>query len=104
MKRFKEDDETVIQLIAQNTSGIPAVNVWLEVLKGPQGEEVLPSFWNENALLLLPGEQRSITVRYRTKDLHDTPPASDGGRLECFCPQKPTLHRQECASATQGDS
>jgi exo-1,4-beta-D-glucosaminidase len=74
LKRFKEGDETVIQLTVQNTSGIPAVNVWLEVLKGSLGEEVLPSFWNENALLLLPGEQRRLTVRFRTSDLHDQPP------------------------------
>jgi exo-1,4-beta-D-glucosaminidase len=73
-KRFQEGDETVIQLTVQNTSGIPAVNVWLEVLRGPQGEEVLPSFWNENALLLLASEQRHLTVRLRTKDLHDKPP------------------------------
>jgi len=73
-KRFKEGDETVIQLTVRNTSGIPAVNVWLEVLKGPQGEEVLPCFWDDNALLLLPNEQRQLTVRFRTKDLLDKPP------------------------------
>ena len=74
LKKFEEGDETVVQLTVQNTSGLPAVNVWLEVLKGPQGEEVLPSFWTENALLLLPREQRHLTVRFRTKDLHDKPP------------------------------
>ena len=74
LKRFKEGDESVIRLTVRNTSGIPAVNVWLEVLKGPQGGEVLPSFWNENALLLLPGEERQLTVRFRTRDLHDKPP------------------------------
>lgn len=74
LKRIEEGDETVVQLTVQNTSGIPAVNVWLEVLKGPQGEEVLPGFWNENALLLLPREERHLTVRFRTKDLHDQPP------------------------------
>jgi hypothetical protein len=74
LKRFKEGDESVIRLTVRNTSGIPAVNVWLEVLKGPQGGEVLPSFWNENALLLLPGEERQLTARFRTRDLHDKPP------------------------------
>lgn len=70
----EEGDETVIRLGVKNASGIPAVNVWLEVLKGPQGEEVLPCFWNENALLLLPGEQRQLSVRFRTKDLLGKPP------------------------------
>lgn len=73
VKHFKEGDETVIQVLVQNTSDIPAVNVWLEVLKGPQGTEVLPSFWNENALLLLPREQRPLTVRFRTKELQGKP-------------------------------
>lgn len=74
LKNFKEGDETVIEVAVRNTSGIPSVNVWLEVLKGRQGEEVLPTFWNDNALLLLPGEQRQLTVRFRTKDLHNQPP------------------------------
>ena len=70
----REGDETVIRVTVSNTSSIPAVNVWLEVLNGPLGEEVLPSFWDDNALLLLPGEQRQLTVRCRTRNLHDTPP------------------------------
>jgi hypothetical protein len=74
LKKFKEGDEGVFQLAVKNTSGIPAVNVGLEVLKGPQGGEVLPSFWNENALLLLPGEERQITVKFRTRDLHGKAP------------------------------
>ena len=74
LKRFQEAGDTVLHLTAQNTSRVPAVNVWLEVLRGPQGEEVLPSFWSDNALLLLPGERRNLTVRFRTRDLHDKPP------------------------------
>ena len=74
LKKAVVGDETVVQLTVENSSGIPAVNVRLEVLRGPQGDEVLPGFWNDNALLLLPREQRQLIVRFRTKDLHDKPP------------------------------
>ena len=43
-KRFKEGDETVIQLTVRNTSGIPAVNVWLEVLTGAAGRGSVAEF------------------------------------------------------------
>ena len=67
-------EETVLRVEVKNASGSPAVNVWLEVLRGPQGDEVLPCFWSDNALLLLPGDHRELSVRFRTKDLHGKPP------------------------------
>jgi exo-1,4-beta-D-glucosaminidase len=58
--------ETLCGVAVENVSAVPAVNVWIELLQGPQGRELLPSFWSDNALTLLPGERRELTVRLRT--------------------------------------
>lgn len=41
----------------------------LQVLKGVRGEEVLPVFWQDNYISLLPGESREVTATYRLQDL-----------------------------------
>jgi hypothetical protein len=65
-ERSQQGGETLYKVSVRNTSSIPAVQVWLEVIRGDQGDEVLPSFWSDNAVTLLPGEQRELTVRFRT--------------------------------------
>jgi hypothetical protein len=66
--------ETVDTIGIENTSQVPALDVRSEILSGAQGAEVLPSFWTDNALTLLPHEQREVTVRYRTKLLAGAEP------------------------------
>jgi hypothetical protein len=61
-----EGAETVDTLGIENTSDVPACEVRSEILSGAEGSEVLPSFWSDNALTLLPHEKREVTVRYRT--------------------------------------
>jgi exo-1,4-beta-D-glucosaminidase len=39
------------------------------VLRGKDGSEILPVFWDDNYLCLLPGEKREITVHVRKSDL-----------------------------------
>jgi exo-1,4-beta-D-glucosaminidase len=46
----------------------------LQVTRGPGGEEVLPVFWQDNYVSLLPGERRTITARYSLKDLGGATP------------------------------
>ena len=58
--------ETVDTIGIENTSNVPACDVRAEILSGPQGGEVLPGFWTDNALTLMPHEKREVTVRYRT--------------------------------------
>jgi hypothetical protein len=58
--------ETVITIGIENTSDHPACDVRSEIVSGLQGGEVLPSFWSDNALILMPHEKREVTVRYRT--------------------------------------
>ena len=65
-EQSQQDGETLYKVSVRNASSVPAVQVWLEVIRGELGEEILPAFWNDNALTLLPGEQRELTVRFRT--------------------------------------
>jgi hypothetical protein len=65
-KQTIEGDETAYVVAVENSSDVPTANAWVEVLQGAQGREVLPSFWSDNALTLLPHEKRELTVRFRT--------------------------------------
>ena len=73
-QRSQQDDETIYKVSVRNASNVPAVQVWLEVIRGELGDEVLPAFWSDNALTLLPGQQRELTVRFRTNLLAAAPP------------------------------
>ena len=58
LRRGEENGETHYDLCVENISPLPAVNVWVQVLRSELGDEVLPTFWSDNALTLLPGEKR----------------------------------------------
>ncbi len=54
--------------------------VRLRLLRTPDGEEILPAFWEDNYLFLLPGEKRNLSVRLRKADAGNSHPvlAIDG--------------------------
>lgn len=64
-ERKEQAGETCYKVSVRNASSVSAVQVWLEVIRGPQGDEVLPAFWSDNSFTLLPGERRELTVRFR---------------------------------------
>jgi exo-1,4-beta-D-glucosaminidase len=72
--------ETAAHITVENTSSGLAFLVRLRVLKGKDGAEVLPVFFDDNYILLLPGEKREITVHVRNSDLGAAKPvlAVDG--------------------------
>jgi exo-1,4-beta-D-glucosaminidase len=72
--------ESLANVKLQNTGKTLAYLVRLRLLRGTAGEEVLPVFWEDNYFSLLPGEKRTITVRYRTSDAGGAQPvlAVDG--------------------------
>jgi len=72
--RSETAGETCYKVSVRNASAVPAVQVWLEVIDGDQGDEVLPAFWSDNALNLMPSERRELTVRFRTKLLAKAKP------------------------------
>lgn len=57
--------ETQYRVKVVNQGNVTAVHTWIEVTDGPFGAELLPSFWSDNALNLLPGEERVLTVSVR---------------------------------------
>ena len=66
-------DERIYELAVINPGLVPAVNVMLELTDGAFGQEILPSFWSDNALTLLPGENKSVQVRVRRTALPKSP-------------------------------
>ena len=71
---------TPAQVTVENKGKSLAFLVRLRLLKGPGGEEILPVWWEDNYLSLLPGEQREISVHYRASDAPGVTPvlAVDG--------------------------
>jgi exo-1,4-beta-D-glucosaminidase len=58
----KRDSQGHVTLRVRNDSQTLAFQIALRAL-GAKGEQVLPAFWSENYLSLLPGESRTLTVR-----------------------------------------
>jgi hypothetical protein len=74
IERTRVEGESQYRIIVRNQGSVPAVHVWVEVIKGAQGDELLPSFWSDNALTMLPGEGRELTVRFRDAQLGGATP------------------------------
>ncbi len=68
-RRRGRDGETQVTLT--NTGTTIAFFVRLQVLKGAGGDEILPVYWEDNYVSLLPGERRDVTAAYRLADLGD---------------------------------
>lgn len=46
----------------------------LVLTKGEKGEEILPTFWDSNFIILFPGEQRTVSAAIEKEDLNDADP------------------------------
>jgi exo-1,4-beta-D-glucosaminidase len=67
-------DEETVHITLVNPSPALAFSVHLRVLKGNGGPELIPTFWSDNFLALLPGETRDVTANYSRQDLGASPP------------------------------
>ena len=58
------------------------------VTRGKGGEDVVPVFWSDNYFSLLPGERKSVTVRFDSSSLAGSAPelVVDGWNLEPMWP------------------
>lgn len=61
-RRVADRDEQVIEATLTNPGSQPALMVKLAVLDAA-GERVLPAYWSDNYVSLLPGETRVVTIR-----------------------------------------
>ena len=68
INRKEIENEMVYGLKIHNQASVPAVNIMLELTDRSFGKEILPAFWSDNALTLMPGETRTVEVKVR-KDI-----------------------------------
>ncbi len=80
IKSKETADEDESEVFVSNTGTTIALLVRLRLLNSKDGQEILPVFWEDNYLSLLPGEKREIVVRVRKSDLGSAKPvlALDG--------------------------
>src|SRR6266849_4277379 len=58
-----------IPIRVKNSSSSMAFMVHLRVTKGPDGDDLVPIFWDDNYFSLLPGEEKSLAVSFAVADL-----------------------------------
>jgi exo-1,4-beta-D-glucosaminidase len=63
-QRDSADGGMEITATLKNTSAAPAFMIEIMVVKEKSGEAVVPVFWDDNYLTLLPGETRTVRVRF----------------------------------------
>jgi exo-1,4-beta-D-glucosaminidase len=77
-------NDAAFHVVLENSGKSVAFLTRLRLVKGKEHMEILPVFWNDNYLALLPGEKREISVRVRKSDLGGVLPELlvDGWNLE----------------------
>ena len=68
-ERKGSGEDAVTRVTVENPGKTVAFFVRLKLDKGKGGEEILPVFWQDNYISLLPGEKREITATYRASAL-----------------------------------
>ena len=66
----REGGEDVVRVKLSNPSPHLAFFVHLRITKDAGGDDVLPVFWDDNYISLLPGETRQLAAKYRTEHVH----------------------------------
>ncbi len=66
--------ETLAEVTVQNRSDRIAFLVHLSICQGSDGEEILPVWWEDNYVCLLPGESRRIRARFPTAQAGEQKP------------------------------
>jgi exo-1,4-beta-D-glucosaminidase len=65
---------SVIHLHLKNTSNSVAFMVHSRLTKGPDGDDLVPIFWDDNYFSLLPGEEKSVAASFLKSDLNGQRP------------------------------
>jgi exo-1,4-beta-D-glucosaminidase len=68
-------EEMEIRVTLQNPTEMIAFFIDLNVYRAESGHSVLPIFWDDNFITLLPGETREIRARFLKEDLKGETPA-----------------------------
>ena len=68
----KSGDESIVRVKLKDTGSHLAFQVRMALTKGKEGDEISPTFWEDNYISLLPGESRNISARYYNDDLENS--------------------------------
>jgi beta-mannosidase len=69
-----DGDNTVLTVTLHNNTGTVALLSHLQLHQKKSGARVLPVFYSDNYLSLVPGESRTVTIEAATKDLQGDQP------------------------------
>jgi exo-1,4-beta-D-glucosaminidase len=64
-----------ITLRIKNTGSSVAFMVHPRLTKGPDGDDLVPVFWDDNYFSLLPGEEKAVTASFLKSDLNGQQPS-----------------------------
>ncbi len=70
----EKENQYIIKVHTKNPTKRLAFFNRLTVTKGKDGDEVLPTFWDDNFFTLLPGEEKDLTARVNKIDLDGKEP------------------------------
>jgi exo-1,4-beta-D-glucosaminidase len=76
------------QVTLHNVGATVAFFVHVELTQGAGGEEILPVFWQDNYVTLLPGETRVVEARYRAADAKGSKPTLKVDAYNTAAPQR----------------
>ncbi len=74
VRRHDTGDKALLDVTLQNTSRTPALMAHLQLRNSRTGARVLPVFYSDNYLSLLPGESKTVTVEAAKSDLGGAAP------------------------------
>ena len=61
-------------VVVKNNSQTPALMIRINLLGEEDGDQILPVFYSDNYFSLLPGEQKSVSFRFKDEDTRGTTP------------------------------
>ena len=73
----KSGENWILTTTLNNTSKIPALMIRLKVVGKNSGKRILPVFFSDNYIFLMPGEKKVITMRLKDEDTAGEKPAVD---------------------------
>ena len=70
-----DGDSWVVNYFVSNIGDVPALMLHA-VVRNARGERVLPAYWSDNYIHLMPGESRNLTVEIKKADCKGQPQVS----------------------------
>ena len=68
----KNETENIVRVQLKNVGEHLAFQIHLALTKGEGGDEISPTYWDDNYVSLLPGESKEIFARFSISDLDNS--------------------------------